>query len=363
MKNGFSTFRQGILWSITFLGVITVLNACRKNTPPLEIPQLVKTAVVGKYGGIASVSYPGKISAASNVKLAFRVAGPLKKVYVSEGQQVKKRQLLAELDPRDYRLQFEATEAEYKQVVAESDRVIELYRLGSVSVNEYDKAVAAKQRITALYHARRNALNDTRLYAPFNGYIQNKYFDAPEIIGQGTPVLSMIDNDYFEVNIDIPSTDFIRREDFVQYHATVDVYPDSLLPLELIDINQGANYNQLFNARFRLKRNDRLGLAAGMSVSVTIEFKPSEEDLTSIPISALFQRNNHSYVWLYDDREDVVRMIPVWVQQIMKDGMVLVKSSLRNGQVIVSAGANDLKDGQKVRRLPPVSASNVGGLL
>ena len=84
---------------------------------------------------------------------------------------MSKGQLLAELDPRDYQLQYNATRAEYSQVKGESDRVIELYRRGSVSVNEYDKAVAAKKRITALYNVHRNALNDTRLKAPFDGYI------------------------------------------------------------------------------------------------------------------------------------------------------------------------------------------------
>ena len=79
------------------------------------------------------------------MKLAFRVAGPIRKIYVNEGQYVKKGQLLAELDPRDYQIQFNATQAEYTQVKGEADRIIELYRRGSVSVNEYDKAVAARK--------------------------------------------------------------------------------------------------------------------------------------------------------------------------------------------------------------------------
>lgn len=361
MKNrGLRNIGRSILLVSCFL--VSAIS-CRKSVPALDIPQLVKTTRVNEHGGLLSIAYPGKVTAASNVKLAFRVAGPLKKVYVEEGQYVKKGKLLAELDARDYRLQYEASQAEYNQVKGEADRIIELYHRGSVSINEYDKAVAAKKRVTALYEARRNALNDTRLKAPFDGYIQKKYFEAPEIIGQGTPVVSMIDDDYFEVDINIPSSDFIRREDFVSYHAVSEVYPDSIIPLELLDVSQGANFNQLFNVRFRMKRESGMVLASGMSVTVTIDFKPSSAELTTIPISALIQRRGRSYVWLYDEQDQSIHDVPVRVQQIMKDGTVIIRSELRAGQQIISAGVNELKEGQKVRLLPPVPASNVGGLL
>ena len=318
---------------------IGILGSCRNKQVQVDIPQLVKTAPVNGHDGMTSVTYPGKIQAASNVKLAFRVAGPIRKIYVNEGQYVKKGQLLK----------------------GEADRIIELYRRGSVSVNEYDKAVAARKRVTALYNAHRNALNDTRLKAPFDGYVQNKYFNAPEIVNQGTPVVSMIDNDYFEVDVNIPSGDFIRREDFMTFHANADVCPDSILPLELLDITQGANYNQLFTARFRLKRNPVL--APGMSVSVTIGFKPSSEAMSIVPVSALFMKDGQSFVWLYNEQDETIEPVSVAVERLTKDGEAIVRSALRKGQTVISAGVNDLKEGQKVKLLPPVPASNVGGLL
>ncbi|MDE5611630.1 MAG: efflux RND transporter periplasmic adaptor subunit [Odoribacter sp.] len=355
--------RKKIVW--TGIAVLLMLGSggCRKSSSVLSIPQLVKTAEVVAYGGESSVTYPGKVKAAEDVKLAFRVAGPLKKVYVSEGQPVKKGQLLAELDPRDYQLQYDATAAEYEQVKGEADRIIELYQRGSVSVNEYDKAVAAKKRVTALYHANRNALDDTRLKAPFDGYVQNKYFSAPEIVNQGTPVLSMINDRYFEVDVDIPASDFIRREDFSGFYAVADAFPGVRLPLELIDVSQGANYNQLFNVRFRLKQDAVKGLAAGMSVTVTIGFRPGAGGLAMLPVASLFQQDGKSYVWLFDEPNRTIRKREVQVEQIHKDGFVLVKSDLQPGQVVVSAGVHNLKDGQKVRPLPPVPASNVGQLL
>lgn len=349
---------------IVFVSIAGFLFSCRKNTPTLEINPLVKTTTVEAHEGDFSVTYPGLLKAASDVKLAFRVAGPIHKVWVKEGQYVKKGALLAQLDPRDYNLQYEAAAAEYKQVKGETDRVIELYKTNSVSENDYDKAVAAQKQAWALYHARLNALQDTELKAPFSGYIQKKYFDSYEIVNQGIPVLSMIDDDYLEVDVDIPASDFIRSQDFLDYQMKVDVYPDTLFALEFMEMNQKANFNQLFQVRFRLKRNRGLLLAPGMSSSVTIHYKPGTEKLSVIPISALIQKEGHSYVWLVDDRDqNAVRRSPVEVYQVLKDGMVIVGSKLQAGDVIVSAGVNSLKEGQKVRILPPPSASNVGHLL
>lgn len=351
------------LFCLVTAGILFGSAACRQKETTSQLPRLVKITEVKIFDEAASVSYPGKIDAASNVKLAFRVAGPIRRLYVSEGQEVRKGQLLAELDPRDYRIQLNATQAEYDQVTSESDRIVELYRRGSVSINDYDKAVSAGKRVSALLQAHRNALGDTKLKAPFDGYIQNKFFEAPEIVGQGTPVLSMIDKDYFEVKVDIPTGDFIRQEDFKSFYAVADVYPKTKIPLELLDITQGANYNQLFTVRFRMKRDDKQLLAPGMSVSVTIGFKPVAEDNVVVPVAALFQRRNGTFVWVYDAENKTVTAIPVSVIRLTKAGEALVRSELRSGQQIVSAGVHDLEEGQQVNPLPPTPASNVGNLL
>ena len=62
---------------------IGILGSCRNKQVQVDIPQLVKTAPVNGHDGMTSVTYPGKIQAASNVKLAFRVAGPIRKIYVN----------------------------------------------------------------------------------------------------------------------------------------------------------------------------------------------------------------------------------------------------------------------------------------
>ena len=129
-------------------------------------------------------------------------------------------------------LQLAATEAEYKQVKAEAERVIRLYEKQSVSENDYDKAVSGLQQITAKYNAHRNALADTRLTAPFDGYVQKIHYDAGETVAAGMPVVSLISSSAPEVEINIPASEFIRSDEFKTYRCSSEIYPDREFPLE-----------------------------------------------------------------------------------------------------------------------------------
>lgn len=334
-----------------------------KEVKNAEFAGAVKVEVVGEYQNELAVAYPGKVKAASDVNLAFRVAGPLVALPAEVGAFVRKGQCIAEIDRRDYKIQLSATEAEYKRIKAEAERVIELYGRGSVPKNDYDKAVYGLQQITAKYDAHKNALADTRLTAPFDGYIQKKYFDEHETVGAGMPVVSMINAGHFEVEVDIPSADYIRQNYFKAFSCTFDVFPGKVFPLELIEVTRKANLNQLYRVRLRLKAEKDANIAAGMSVNVTIEYAPEENTLTVVPVAAVFEKEGKAQVWIYDEASGSVKSREVVPGKILKAGQMVIREGLQAGEKVVSAGVHSLTEGMKVRLLKPVSKTNVGGLL
>lgn len=346
-----------------FIGMILCLSACRSSQSVDQPVMMVKAETVKRYQGGLQTTYPGRIKAVADVDLSFRVAGPIIRIPAQIGQYVRKGEVIAGIDPRDYELQFKATEAEYKQIKAEAERVVELYSRKSVPVNDYDKAVSGLQQISAKYSAHANALKDTKLIAPFDGYIQKKYFDAGETVAAGMPVISMINTSYFEVEIDIPSIDYIRQGTFRQFSCVADVFPDRVFPLELIDITKKANLNQLYRMRLRLKPDAELPLAAGMSVNVAIDYSAGDVALTEVPLSAVFEENGVASVWIYRPEEKQVVRRQVHVGQILKNGRVVLNEGVQNGEMVVTAGVHKLKEGMKVELLKPVSETNVGGLL
>ena len=353
---------KGVVFSL--FGLILLMCACgNSQTKQDRGKATVQADTVKSYQGELSIIYPGKIKAASEVKLSFRVAGPIRAVLPEVGAFVKKGELIAEIDPRDYEIQLSATEAEYNQVKEEAERVVELYKRGSVPANDYDKAVSGLKQITAKYNAHKNALADTRLTAPFDGYIQKKYYDSHETVAAGYPVMSMINSNYFDVDIDIPSSDFVRQGLFKSFSCTIDVFPGQVFPLELIEITRKANLNQLYRMRLRLKPVPGVDIAAGMSVNVTIEYNPNEEALTVIPLSAMFEENGASAVWVYNPKTQSVTKRVIQLNKLLKTGELIVSEGLAAGEIVVSAGVHSLKEGMSVELLKPVSKTNIGKLL
>jgi RND family efflux transporter MFP subunit len=350
--------------AIIFLGGLLLFAGCKREKAQKETVRTVKVSTATTYGEKQKASFPGKVKASSEISVAFRTSGPIAKVNVKEGQYVRKGQVLAEMDSRDYAIQFAATEAEYRQVKAEAERIIQLYEKQSVPANDYDRAVSALKQITAKYDAHKNALEDTRLTAPFDGYVQKRYFDRNETLSAGMPVFSIISTESPEVVVNIPVTEYVRRDKFDSYTCYFDIYPDKVFPLELISISPKANLNQLYTVRLKLNTDEgALVPSPGMSTMVAISFKSESTGMVSVPLPAIFEIDGKPFVWLYDEKQQKVTARSVSLYKIQNDGTAIISEGLKEGEKVVSAGVRSLSDGETVKLLPEISPTNVGGLL
>ena len=353
------------LYSILTLSCLLCLfGSCNKQHQPKDRIRSVKIDTVKTNTDKSYLQYPGRVHAAQDVDLAFRVSGKIQRILVKEGQTVKAGQLLAVMDPSDYQVQLQATEAQYKQIKAEAERVIGLYNDGGSTANDYDKAVYGLKQIEALYQHHKDELSYTKLYAPFDGFVQKHYFKAYETVSAGLPVLSLLSQGAPEVEINIPAAEYIHRQYFGRYQCTFDVYPGEVYPLQLISIAQKANPNQLYKMRLQVDASHRPLPTAGMNTMVSIFYTEYDDHTMQVPSSALFYEQGQTYVYVYQSQQQTVARCRVECLRPLTDGHVIIQSDqLQPGQVIVSAGVHALRDGDKVSPLTPVSKTNIGGLL
>lgn len=341
--------------STILIPLLAWLAGCTDATSERQQARYVQCDTVRTTSGTVPQSrFPGRVKAASEANIAFRVAGQIAQMNVSQGQFVREGTVIARLDDRDYRTRLAATEAEYAGIRAEADRVTELFQSKSVTPNEYDKAVYGLQQISAKLEADRNALSYTRLIAPFDGYVQKKFFDMGETVGAGTAVVSVVSAGSTEIEIHLPSADFIRREEFDRAWAEIDLFPDTTFLLERIGINRKANLNQLYTAAFRFRNAPQV--APGMNATVTIRYAMDRERSVQIPVTAL----SADSVWVL--RNGRAHRKPIQVKRIHRDGTAQVEG-LCAGELVISSGINSLEEGQPVRAMPVRSATNAGGVL
>lgn len=306
--------------------------------------------------------FPGKVEAGKDINIAFKVAGTIEEIPVKQGEFVNKDEIIAIMDPRDYQTQLDATTAEYNAIKGEAERIIALYQDSSIARNDYEKALYGLKQITAKLQAHQNALNDTKLRAPFDGYIQKIIFDKNETVAAGMAVISMISNSLNQVSINIPIKSYIERDNFESYSCTFDIMPDKEFPLELIGISPKANMNQLYNVKLQFTENNP-NITPGMSTTVTIVQQAKSEKRLEIPLSAIFHKEGATYVMIYNPVTSTVETRQVNIDSIDRNSMALITNGLNEGEIVVSAGVNSLKDGDKVTPVKQSSSTNIGGLL
>jgi RND family efflux transporter MFP subunit len=361
--NGRKSYRPFLTgWAAATL----LMGACGRTAP--DVPSPVRTAKIDTVRAVDSRQtsvYPGKVRAGADVHLAFRVAGTLLRMPTTEGVFVRKGAVVAEIDARDYRLQLAATEAEYNQIKATAERVAELYRRGSATKSDYEKAVYGLEQITAKYENHKNQLADTRLTAPFDGYIRRKIHDAGETVGAGMPVVAMTGRGAWQIVVPLPLRDYARRADFERFEALLPTGGGvDTVPLELLELAPQGNATQTCTMVLRAGDNADAGTwVAGMSVEVVLTIRTSSPSLCQIPLSALFERNGAPHVWVFTSADRPPEARPITVAEVRNDGTLTVSAGLRAGERIITAGVRSMKDGTLVRPLPDAGKSNVGGLL
>lgn len=323
---------------------------------------VVRIDTVGVYEHARTLQFPGRVKAVEEVHMAFKIGGTLQTFFADEGAFVPQGAPVAELDSRDYRLQLDAAAAEYERVKAEAERVLALYADGATTPDAYDKARYGLQQMTAKYENCKNQLADTKLYAPFDGYVQKRLFDPSTVVGAGTPVLTVVSASAPEIEINIPGSEYVRRGDFASFEASFDFWPGRKVPLKLLSISPKANANQLYTLRLGVPADLRPQPSPGMNTMVEIACKPSEQTQVTVPAVALFSQGDKSCVWVCRADSTVVSR-EVGVGRLRTNGDAVIESGLSAGDRIVTAGVHQLREGEKVAPLPGASKTNVGGLL
>jgi RND family efflux transporter MFP subunit len=350
------------LITLVLIGALAA-GCVQQKAPGEQVIPKVKTQKVSLSPKVIQHEFPGLVEQAKEVKLAFRVAGPVHSINVNEGAYVKKGQVIASIDPRDYQLQYNVAKAEYDKVITETQRVKQLYQKQSVTEVDYQKALAGEKMISEKLNHATHQLNDTKLLAPFSGYIQKINFEEGELINTGMPLATLIDVNSFVVECDIPASVLAQINNETQYQVQSKLHNQAPVRVNLINYLKKANSSQLYRFQFNLSKDELNPLQAGMTVTVLISCSCKNEQQLSVPVEAVFNRNGKSQVWVFDPNTSTIQAQEVQTGALIQDGFIEILNGLKPGHTIVVAGVNNLNNNDTVKVIPETSETNQGGLL
>lgn len=138
--------KQKTMGLLACLLMILILPGCQEEIPKKELVRPVWAMKVGDAASMAGRWFPGRAKATQEVDLSFRVTGPLIMRPINVGDEVKKDQTLARIDPRDFETHLRNVQGQLAQANAaltranaDFDRVSRIRKNDSIAVNPENK--------------------------------------------------------------------------------------------------------------------------------------------------------------------------------------------------------------------------------
>jgi RND family efflux transporter MFP subunit len=327
-----------------------------------EPPRPVRYMQVGM-SNVDDLSYlPGEIRPRYEQRYGFRVAGKIARRLVDVGQEVKAGQILAVLDAQDVLPVINAQEAQVE--VARSDLKLQQSDLKrqqqlrdknfvSEAALEHQAAAtdAAQSRLQAAQAQLanvKNGLDFQTLRADQAGVVMAVDAEAGSVVAAGQSVVRVAQLGEKEIAVSVPERDVALIKKAVGFTATFDAIAGKIYAAKLRELSPAADAaSRTYSARLSIiKADDALKL--GMSATVRLQLGTAPAIV--VPNTALYTRDNTTRVWLVERATATVQPVAVTVGDSTNDGVVIV-SGLKPGDLVVTAGANLLLPGQKVRLL------------
>ena len=347
----------GTAWIVT--ATILLLTGCAEQiqeTAPVARP--VETLLVAGSAG-ASITFPGAVEASSKVNLSFRIGGPLIELNVEEGDKVRKGQVLARIDPRDFKLAVDATRAAYESAEADFRRFNALYERQGISATRMDQVRTAREVALAILRAAEAKLTDTSMRAPFDGEIGEIFVENFTDVLLKVPILSLVDVSALQVVIDVPESAVINfdRGQIGRIAATFEAAPNREYDLTLKDIaSQADTRTRTYRAELLMTQPEGINVLPGMTVSVTIYplagAGAGAEQRLVVPAKAVMaEADGQQVVWVVDEATSRVHRRAVSVGSITGGDEIEILSGLEGGERIATTGVNQLREEMEIRFL------------
>ena len=331
------------------------MSACEPRIPPEIEDQSVRPArvmTVNLENQDQHLELVGRVEAAQSIDLAFEVSGPLYKLPIREGQEVKKGQLLAAIDPGDLRLAVSEARVQLRLAQQDLDRKASILSQRGIARSAVDDALSVRD----LQHVRltqaQQKLAEASLLAPFDGVIAQRFVDGFTNVNAAQPILRLHAGNELYVVANIPEhlSATLTPAEIDSIYSTFSFSGDEQFPLTFRENSGEADrVAQSVEVSFAMPKSKQWNFLPGMTASVTIQLKKSGIASVVLPAAAVISDpEQRLFVWLVDNNTQTVSRRYVSVSQSQPNGVVVIEG-LSEGDVLVTTGAATLSEGIRVR--------------
>ncbi|CAG5007339.1 Multidrug resistance protein MexA [Dyadobacter sp. CECT 9275] len=338
---------------ISVLILAILLAGCGKEAKQQDVAMADETVVPVKLSRVEAASrselvrVSGTVASAEEARLSFKIGGIVSKIFVKEGQTVRKGQLLAMLDQTE--IDAQVNQAQYSAEKSERD----LHRVQNM-LKDTAATLEQVQNATTGYDVAKQNLNIakfnqsySRIISPIDGTVTDKLINEGELTGPGNPgiiITSNRKNDWV-VRIGVSDKDWARLKMGDKATVNLDAYPNEPFTGKVSNFAQAADpVSKLYEIEISIDPAGKR-LASGLYAKVGITPSKSS-NYWIIPVEALLEGNGKQG-FVYVNVENRAKRIPVTIGYLDGD-KVLISEGLDGISEVITAGSAFLTENSKV---------------
>lgn len=333
---------------------LVILQACSSSNGKEEtmksgtekIP--VKVMTVAPVEIASNIQTSGVFTTDDETMLAFKTGGVIEKIFVKEGDAIKKGQLLAKLNLTEIEAQVAQARLGYEKAERDQQRVKNLYRDSVATLEQFQNVNTALEVAAKQYEAARFNLSHSEIRAVSNGFVLRKMASEGQVISPGTPVLQTngASQSKWKLRVGVSDREWVLISIGDKATVTTDALPNQKLEARVTRKSEGSDMmGGSFNVELTLA-NYEVSLASGLYGKAEIA-STKKQKAWSIPYDALLDGNSQTgYVFALTDGNKA-KKTPITILSIGRDNL-LVSSGLENTKQIIISGSAYLKDGSEV---------------
>jgi len=316
----------------------------------------VKTAKAMKGTISIVVSASGELEASNQKGVAANVSGIIKTLPLKDGSQVKKGDVILELD--EEQLSFAVKQAYAAYLSAKAN----LEKLGSfpqTSDEELDAAEAQVEQAEMAYEMTKKNLANAKITAPIDGILiyststsgtmgQGGGLTIGSAVQQGQVLFTIADLSKMNFVANVDETDVGRIKTGQEAEVVIDAYPSKLIKGKVVKIGSVSSVTTtgatVFPIEIELEQSS-LDLKIGMNGSADV-IETTKNNIVTVPIEAVLGKEDKDVVFILKDNVVEEREIEVGLSD---ETRVEIKRGVKIGDEVIISGTERLKDGEKVK--------------
>ena len=297
----------------------------------------------------ASFSVSAEIEAYTRVYVASRMSGLIEEVHFEEGQHVNRGDLLAKLDVCQQQIELRRANATLSEAKDAYERTEQLYERDAATRAEYLTAQRDFEQAKSDVELLELMINFGSIRAPIDAVVTSRLVEVGNNVSENERMFTLADMDLLVVRPGVSERNLSHLEENQEVEIALDVYPDRTFTGSIRRIFPEADpTTRLFTVEVEIHQEEDKPTIRPGYLARTKFTGDQRDDVLTVPSEALADRNGKTYLFVVNDDETTVEMLPVEVGA-QRGGYAEITSGIEEGKKVAASNLDALDDGTAIQ--------------